>query len=135
MAHINPENFSLLESQKKPNQHCLMWFIGLEFVKTEHLNLDLTIDIKNFVETVNKQAMKINMYKEGMTLEAKSIRRRELTQYICKSVIKRERKASSYKVSSTNEKAKKRPADQNIHETENKKSKLSTDIQGVSVSK
>lgn len=112
-----------------------MWFIGLEFVKTEHLNLDLTIDIKNFVETVNKQAMKINMYKEGMTLEAKSIRRRELTQYICKSVIKRERKASSYKVSSTNEKAKKRPADQNIHETENKKSKLSTDIQGVSVSK
>ncbi|XP_044756486.1 poly(A) polymerase type 3 [Coccinella septempunctata] len=127
LAHINPESFSLLEAQKQQNQHCIMWFIGLEFAKSEHLNLDLTIDIQNFIETVNKHALNINMLKEGMALEAKSVRRRQLTQYVSISLIKRERKTSTNKVET-----KKRLSDTNTQEVENKKSRLSTEIQGVS---
>lgn len=28
-----------------------MWFIGLQFSKTEHVNVDLTYDIRSFVDT------------------------------------------------------------------------------------
>ncbi|XP_045462081.1 poly(A) polymerase type 3 [Harmonia axyridis] len=130
LAHINPENFNLLESQIQPNQQSVMWFIGLEFAKSEHLNLDLTIDIQTFIETVNKTALNINMLKEGMTLEAKSVRRKQLTQYLSMSIIKRERKTSANKASSNNGESKKRLSD-HAQEGENKKSRLSTDIQGV----
>lgn len=111
-----------------------MWFIGLEFAKSEHLNLDLTIDIQNFIETVNKHAININMLKEGMSLEAKSVKRRQLTQFLSMSIIKRERKTSTNKVNSNNGDTKKRLSDHSAQDGENKKSRLSTDIQGVSVS-
>lgn len=48
LAHVNPEVFLPLEPE--PDRHCSMWFIGLLFAKTENLNIDLTYDIKSFVE-------------------------------------------------------------------------------------
>ncbi|KAL3284679.1 hypothetical protein HHI36_018828 [Cryptolaemus montrouzieri] len=129
LAHINPESFSVLESQKESNQHCVMWFIGLEFAKSEHLNIDLTYDIQTFIETVNKHALNINMFKEGMKLEARSVRRRQLVQYLSPSLIKRERKSSlTNKSGSNNGESKKRPSDQGTQEGENKKTRLSSEI-------
>lgn len=84
----------MLESQKEPNAHCSMWFIGLEFAKTENLNVDLTRDIQMFTKTVNKHAITIQMLKEGMRLEARHVKRRQLSQYLSPSLIKRERKSS-----------------------------------------
>lgn len=49
LAHVNPEAFPPLDSE--PGKHCSMWFIGLSFAKSESLNIDLTYDIKSFVET------------------------------------------------------------------------------------
>lgn len=84
----------MLESQKEPNAHCSMWFIGLEFAKTENLNVDLTRDIQMFTKTVNKHAITIQMLKEGMRLEARHVKRKQLSQYLSPSLIKRERKSS-----------------------------------------
>lgn len=94
LAHINPESFPMLESQKEPNTHCSMWFIGLEFAKTENLNVDLTRDIQIFTKTVNKHAISIQMLKEGMRLEARYVKRKQLSQYLSPGLIKRERKSS-----------------------------------------
>ncbi|KAF2897426.1 hypothetical protein ILUMI_08752 [Ignelater luminosus] len=94
LAHINPESFVQLESQKEPNVQCTMWFIGLEFIKTENLNVDLTHDIQKFTETVMNNAVNINMLKEGMKLEARHVRRKELHQYLAPSYLRRERKIS-----------------------------------------
>lgn len=49
LAHVNPEAFPPLDPE--PGKHCSMWFIGLSFAKSESLNIDLTYDIKSFVET------------------------------------------------------------------------------------
>lgn len=71
LAHINPECFDQLESQKEPGVITSMWFIGLEFAKVENLNINLTNDIQLFTKMVNKHALGISMYKETMKLEAR----------------------------------------------------------------
>jgi poly(A) polymerase len=50
-----------------------MWFIGLEFAKTENLNIDLTVDIKQFTDLVDRQAQK--MGKNGVKIDAKYVKR------------------------------------------------------------
>ncbi|CAG9771118.1 unnamed protein product [Ceutorhynchus assimilis] len=135
LAHINPENYSLPESLKTEKTICSMWFIGLEFKKMDGLNVDLTHDIQSFTENVNNHALNINMYRPSMELEARYVKRRQLTQYLPPGVIKRERKSSiscnknglgtpeSRKRQSTE------PADGN---DSNKKSKLSSDHNSTS---
>ncbi|XP_017773319.1 PREDICTED: poly(A) polymerase type 3 [Nicrophorus vespilloides] len=95
LVHINPESFSHLESQSDSNNTCSLWFIGLDFAKTENLNVDLTFDIQQFTENVNRHAINIKMLKEGMKLEARHVKRKQLSQYLSPSILKRERKTSS----------------------------------------
>ena len=59
-----------------------MWFIGLQFNKAEGLNVDLTYDIKAFMDIVYRQATQSNIFKDGMTIEAKYVRRKELVDYL-----------------------------------------------------
>ncbi|XP_020709602.2 poly(A) polymerase type 3 [Athalia rosae] len=92
LAHVNPEVFPPLEPV--PDRQCSMWFIGLIFAKTENLKIDLTYDIKSFADSVERQADQISMLKEGMVIEAKHVKRKELHNYISPSLIKRERKVS-----------------------------------------
>ncbi|XP_022912441.1 poly(A) polymerase type 3 isoform X2 [Onthophagus taurus] len=95
LAHINPENFNTIEPASESNPHVsTMWFIGLEFAKTENLNIDLTQDIQNFTKTVNRQATNSKMLKDGMELEARHVKRKQLHQYLSPSVVRRERKFS-----------------------------------------
>jgi poly(A) polymerase len=81
------------ESQSEPN-FCSMWFIGLEFERSANLNVDLTVSIQSFTDSVHKHAVNIKMLKEGMKIEARHVRRKQLSQYIDSSFVKRERKAS-----------------------------------------
>lgn len=131
LAHINPESFSLLESQREPNTQCSMWFIGLEFAKTENLNVNLTFDIQSFTETVQNHALNISMLKEGMKLEARHVKRKQLYQYLSPSLIKRERKTSiSAKGQTNGTESKKRNSDPGNSDTENvnKKVRLSEEM-------
>ncbi|XP_012215374.1 poly(A) polymerase type 3 [Linepithema humile] len=93
LAHVNPEAFPPLDPE--PGKHCSMWFIGLSFAKSESLNIDLTYDIKSFVETIERQAEQINMLKEGMGIEAKHVKRRDLHTYVSASLLKKDKRISS----------------------------------------
>ncbi|KAJ1519933.1 hypothetical protein ONE63_004168 [Megalurothrips usitatus] len=72
-----------------------MWFIGLVFAKTEHLNVDLTYDIQSFTETVYRHANQIKMMKDGMKIEARYVKRKQLQSYVPPHLLKRERKTST----------------------------------------
>ncbi|XP_063370381.1 poly(A) polymerase type 3 [Cydia amplana] len=77
--------------------HCSMWFIGLVFEKT-NLNVDLTYDISTFTKSVHYQAENTNMLREGMAIEVRHVRRKQLHQYLSASLlVKRERTASGTK--------------------------------------
>lgn len=123
LAHINPESFNQIETHKEPNTCCAMWFIGLEF-STENVNIDLTHDIHQFTETVVRQAEKTKMFKLGMKLEARHVRRRELPLYLSPSTIKRERKISS----SGNPKNGLKRLSDHTDSANNKRSRLSDEV-------
>lgn len=93
--------------------HCSLWFIGLEFQQTENLNVDLTESIQNFTDSVHKHAVSVNiililgqlrfnglfnfqinikLLKEGMKIEARHVKRKQLTQYLEPEFLKKERK-------------------------------------------
>ncbi|XP_012285566.1 poly(A) polymerase type 3 isoform X2 [Orussus abietinus] len=92
LAHVNPDSFPPLIPES--GRHCSMWFIGLLFAKSENLNVDLTFDIKSFVDTIERQAEQISMLKEGMWIEAKHVKRKDLSAYVIPSLLRRERKVS-----------------------------------------
>lgn len=113
LAHTNPENYTMPTSQNDPKAQCSMWFIGLEFKKMEKLNVYLTHDIQQFFENVEQHAINIQMYKETMRLEARYIKRKQvselrgsqtvlhwflvglqLSQYLPPEVIERERNSN-----------------------------------------
>lgn len=112
LAHVNPKCFDQIplgsktaaDDKTKTQQNgdanktlvsapfCSMWFIGLEFKKTENLNVDLTESIQNFTNYVHKQSVQIKLLKEGMEIEARHVRRKQLNQYLEKEFVNRERK-------------------------------------------
>ncbi len=85
LAHVNPKCFEKAPSKKensnnakceekegseseKPivsgnseneadNEFCSMWFIGLEFERSANLNVDLTVSIQSFTDSVHKHAV------------------------------------------------------------------------------
>lgn len=115
----------MLESQKEENTLCSMWFIGLEFAKTENLSIDLTRDIQMFTEHVDNYAVNIQMWREGMRLDARHVKRKQLSQYLAASFIKRERKSSVTK--NGNNESRKRVSTEAAAESESphKKTRLS----------
>lgn len=87
-------NASENEDTPKVPKHCSMWFIGLVFERLANLNVDLTVSIQSFTDAVHKHALNIKMLKEGMKIEARHVRRKQLVQYIDKNLLQRERKVS-----------------------------------------
>lgn len=111
LAHIKSDSFDQLEAKREPNTECTMWFIGLEFAKSPNLNVVLTHDIQQFTETVMNKANSIKMLKDGMRLEARHVRRKEVNQYLPPNYLKRERKLSVVKNGTATNENNKRPID------------------------
>ncbi|XP_053680951.1 poly(A) polymerase type 3 [Anopheles nili] len=111
LAHVNPKCYEQHEQNSgttlngadgKPTAFCSLWFIGLEFERSENLNVDLTESIQNFTDSVHKHAVHIKLLKDGMKIEARHVRRKQLAQYLDPNLLKRERKISdSYTQSSS----------------------------------
>jgi hypothetical protein len=59
----------------------------LEFAKLGSLNVDLTGDILNFQGTVKSEGVKRGLYSEGMEVDARYVRRKDLNQYLPASVL------------------------------------------------
>lgn len=93
LAHINPESHS--SSEPEIDMFQSFWFIGLQFAKTENLNVDLTSDIQSFTDTVMRQAAQINLYKTGMRIEAKHVKRKELSRYLPSSILVKQKKTNN----------------------------------------
>lgn len=104
LAHVNPrcyekqKNLSKTEDQgtetKSENQFCSMWFIGLDFMRLENLNIDLTESIQNFTDSVHKHAVHSKVLKEGMKIEVRHLRRKQLNSYLDNSILKKDKKLS-----------------------------------------
>ncbi|KAI9564763.1 hypothetical protein GHT06_008504 [Daphnia sinensis] len=80
LAHINPEQYDPV--QPEPDTISTMWFIGLVFKKTESLNIDLTQDIQAFTAQVHRQAATAKTVKDGRRIDAKHVRRKQLSSYL-----------------------------------------------------
>ncbi|XP_074036266.1 poly(A) polymerase gamma-like isoform X2 [Leptinotarsa decemlineata] len=130
LAHINPERFSMLESQSEPNTVCSMWFIGLEFARTDS-SIDLRREFKSFTDRVMKHAINIQAMKDGMTLDAWHVKRKQLSQYLTPGLIKRERKSGIIKNDTNPESRKRKSEDVSGGDIPNKKVRLSEKITPV----
>ncbi|XP_074036271.1 poly(A) polymerase type 3 [Leptinotarsa decemlineata] len=130
LAHINPERFSMLESQSEPNTICSMWFIGLEFARTDS-TIDLRREFKSFTDRVMKHAINIQAMKDGMTLDARHVKRKQLSQYLAPGLIKRERKSGIIKNDINPESRKRKSEDVSGGDVPNKKVRLSEKITPV----
>ncbi|BET00459.1 polymerase [Nesidiocoris tenuis] len=96
LAHVNPENYSAPPSDAETSAASTsMWFIGLVFKKLENLNVDLTYDIQSFTTSVHRQAVQSKMIKETMKIEARHVKRKQLSAYLPASILKREKKVGS----------------------------------------
>ena len=80
-VHINPATFQCINEEYKDTPHSA-WFLGIDFNKSENLNLDLTNDINKFVEVVYKQSTQNKAYKEGMEVNCKYVRKKQLNKYL-----------------------------------------------------
>ncbi|KAK6622866.1 hypothetical protein RUM43_008717 [Polyplax serrata] len=94
LAHVNPDSFQQPQ-EPESNVLCTMWFIGIVFATTENLNVDLTYDIMSFTDTVLRQATTSNIWREGMKVIAKYVKRKELSTYLSPSVLKKEKRLNS----------------------------------------
>lgn len=113
LAHVNPKCFdrvkqsslngSITDANDKlvTAPFCSMWFIGMEFKKTENLNVDLTESIQNFTNLVHKHATSISLQKEGMEIEARHVRRKQLNMYLDKEILNRKTSESTTTTANT----------------------------------
>ncbi|KAK3873200.1 hypothetical protein Pcinc_021769 [Petrolisthes cinctipes] len=87
-VHINPATFTCCDPEYAQTPHS-SWFLGVEFNKSENINIDLTNDINKFVEVVYKQSTYNKAYKEGMEVNCKYVKRKQLGQYLTQEVLDR----------------------------------------------
>lgn len=96
LAHVNPQSFPGSKENRNENDFVSMWFIGINFKKLDNsdcVNIDLTYDIQSFTDTVYRQASNINMLKEGMTIEATHVKKKQLHHYLPPELVQRKKKS------------------------------------------
>ncbi|XP_069811545.1 poly(A) polymerase gamma isoform X2 [Dendropsophus ebraccatus] len=96
LAHVNPQSFPGDRDHCKDDEFMSMWFLGIIFKKVENaesVNIDLTLDIQSFTDTVYRQANNINMLKKGMKIEATHVRRKQLHQYLPPEALQKRKKS------------------------------------------
>ncbi|XP_043910898.1 poly(A) polymerase gamma [Protopterus annectens] len=96
LAHVNPQSYSGIKDHQNQDEYICQWFIGVVFRKVEHadgVSIDLTDDIQAFTDTVYRQASNINMLKDGMTIEATHVKRRQLHQYLPAEVLLKKKRS------------------------------------------
>ncbi|ESN96864.1 hypothetical protein HELRODRAFT_86007 [Helobdella robusta] len=82
LAHINTKGY--LPKSDSTEQHCTQWFIGLTFSQAS-VNVDLTYETLCFHEQI-RLALGPKL-KEGMNLDVKYLRRKELINYLPDNVL------------------------------------------------
>lgn len=104
LVHVNPEQFTPIpkptvtttspegsaQVDPAPPFECL-WFMALELNKNDAntRNIDLTMDIRTFIDTVQRLAQTSKVLRDGMLVEARYVKRKDLINYLPQSVISR----------------------------------------------
>lgn len=58
------------DSSESAQEFCSMWFIGLEFERSANLNVDLTVSIQSFTDSVHKNAVsKMKLWRNPLRLK------------------------------------------------------------------
>uniref|UniRef100_A0A8C8LK95 polynucleotide adenylyltransferase n=1 Tax=Oncorhynchus tshawytscha TaxID=74940 RepID=A0A8C8LK95_ONCTS len=94
LAHVNPQSFP----GPRESRENTMWVIGVIFKKmetSENLNVDLTIDIQSFTDTVYRQAISSKMFEADMKIQAMHVKKRQLHQLLPSLVMPKRRKHST----------------------------------------
>uniref|UniRef100_A0A674AL16 polynucleotide adenylyltransferase n=1 Tax=Salmo trutta TaxID=8032 RepID=A0A674AL16_SALTR len=94
LAHVNPQSFP----GPKESRENTMWVIGVIFKKmeaSENLNVDLTVDIQSFTDTVYRQAISSKMFEADMKIQAMHVKKRQLHQLLPSLVMPKRRKHST----------------------------------------
>lgn len=86
LAHVNPKRFECSIQQTKTAEFCSMWFVGMEFVKMDKLNVDLTESIQTFTDLVHSHG--VCLHKGGMEIAVRHLKRKNLGSYLGKSITK-----------------------------------------------
>jgi len=79
LAHVWPKTYPSLEEGREKT--CCYWFVGL-VIKSGEAGLDLTSPIKLFTETVMRAATAIEVWKEGMIVDANYRKKKQIAQYL-----------------------------------------------------
>ncbi|GFR57852.1 poly(A) polymerase gamma [Elysia marginata] len=87
LAHIMPTAYGPIN--ESDGQYMCKWFIGLifEIADQSGANVDLTYDIQSFSDIVHQQAIKLNLYKEGMKVEIQYVKRKNLDQFVPRQIL------------------------------------------------
>ncbi|KAF2364384.1 Poly(A) polymerase central domain [Trinorchestia longiramus] len=97
-VHINPAGLTSIDEDYKDVPHTV-WFLGVDFNKQHHANIDLTSDINKFVEVVYKHGTLSKAYKEGMEVNCKYVKRKQLNQYLSQETLNKYK--SKYKLNTS----------------------------------
>uniref|UniRef100_A0A8C8ESQ5 polynucleotide adenylyltransferase n=1 Tax=Oncorhynchus tshawytscha TaxID=74940 RepID=A0A8C8ESQ5_ONCTS len=98
LAHVNPQSFPGPRESREKEEVSTMWVIGVIFKKmetSENLNVDLTIDIQSFTDTVYRQAISSKMFEADMKIQAMHVKKRQLHQLLPSLVMPKRRKHST----------------------------------------
>ncbi|CAD5112345.1 DgyrCDS1572 [Dimorphilus gyrociliatus] len=85
LAHVSTESFC----SKSEDDEQTKWFIGLEFGRTDNVNINLTDQIRHFTSDVYHKAVNIQLYKDDMVLDVLHVRKKELKNYLPQDVYNR----------------------------------------------
>jgi len=103
LAHVWPRTYPGTTPQTA--RTTCYWFVGLVVGGSAGAHLDLTSPIKNFTDIVMRSAIQINVWKEGMKIEAYYKKRKALSIYLPEAELwklKSERKSSVATLNSPN---------------------------------
>ncbi|XP_062857805.1 poly(A) polymerase alpha [Trichomycterus rosablanca] len=98
LAHVNPQSYPGPKTGADKEVFCTMWVIGISFKKmegSEHLNVDLTLDIQSFTDTVYRQAISSKMFEPDRKITAMHVKRKQLHQLLPDLVVLKKRKQST----------------------------------------
>uniref|UniRef100_A0A8D8RXI1 Poly(A) polymerase n=1 Tax=Cacopsylla melanoneura TaxID=428564 RepID=A0A8D8RXI1_9HEMI len=133
---VLPEEITTLDGETKTSNSgqptpTSIWFIGLEFVQG-NVNLNLTFDIQHFTSAVIWQATLSKVLKDGMNIEARYVKRKQLNQYLPAHILKKEKKLKPSGGDSTIS-PRKRKSDQSLDELGDKnRPRLDSDSNSLS---
>lgn len=117
LVHVNPESHRCFNQSE--GKFVTKWFIGLNFVKSDAMNVDLSKNIKEFIEAFHQRALDIKLLKDGMKIDIKYMKKKQLVKILPESVI--------YRGGRPTPNSEKRRSDKRINNSKSENHRVSTE--------